>query len=287
MSCIAAELLERLARALTAEDVQLFYQTAITGRRDLALAPDPRSGFEMTLLRMLAFRPAGARRRAAPGARAAAVTARPPRSAGGRRRAPAAGAASGDAAPAAAAAAPAAALPRRGALVGAIVGRARARGRGAPARQPLRAHRPPGRRGAPGARSAQSAGAHRRRRRRSSRRRCRATTASRCGSSFRPWQRRRRDPGAGAAARLGAGAGASARRRVRGRPGRAGPARALRRDGAAGHGASGKMTSTSSPARSAMTGCLHARQYQQSDETGPGRCRPTCRRPRPRSPTSR
>jgi len=56
----APELLERLARALTSEDVQLYYQTAIIGRRDLPLAPDPRSGFEMTLLRMLAFRPAGA-----------------------------------------------------------------------------------------------------------------------------------------------------------------------------------------------------------------------------------
>jgi DNA polymerase-3 subunit gamma/tau len=55
----APELLERLARALTPEDVQLFYQTAITGKRDLALAPDPRTGFEMTLLRMIAFRPAG------------------------------------------------------------------------------------------------------------------------------------------------------------------------------------------------------------------------------------
>jgi DNA polymerase-3 subunit gamma/tau len=53
----APEMIERLARALTPEDVQLFYQTAITGRRDLALAPDPRSGFEMTLLRMIAFRP--------------------------------------------------------------------------------------------------------------------------------------------------------------------------------------------------------------------------------------
>jgi DNA polymerase-3 subunit gamma/tau len=55
----APELLERLARALTPEDVQLFYQTAIIGRRDLGLAPEPRTGFEMTLLRMIAFRPAG------------------------------------------------------------------------------------------------------------------------------------------------------------------------------------------------------------------------------------
>jgi DNA polymerase-3 subunit gamma/tau len=48
-----------LASAISAEDVQLYYQTAILGRRDLALAPDPRSGFQMTLVRMLAFRPAG------------------------------------------------------------------------------------------------------------------------------------------------------------------------------------------------------------------------------------
>jgi DNA polymerase-3 subunit gamma/tau len=56
----APEVIERLARALSPEDVQLFYQTAVTGKRDLPLAPDPRSGFEMTLLRMVAFRPAGA-----------------------------------------------------------------------------------------------------------------------------------------------------------------------------------------------------------------------------------
>jgi DNA polymerase III subunit gamma/tau len=55
----APEVLERLAKAIAPEDVQLFYQTAITGRRDLGLAPDPRAGFEMTLLRMIAFRPLG------------------------------------------------------------------------------------------------------------------------------------------------------------------------------------------------------------------------------------
>jgi DNA polymerase-3 subunit gamma/tau len=52
-----AELAE-LAESLSPEDVQLFYQTALIGRRDLHLAPDPRSGAEMTMLRMLAFRPA-------------------------------------------------------------------------------------------------------------------------------------------------------------------------------------------------------------------------------------
>lgn len=55
----APELLERLAKLLSPEDVQLYYQTAILGRRDLHLAPDPRTGFEMTLLRMIAFRPSG------------------------------------------------------------------------------------------------------------------------------------------------------------------------------------------------------------------------------------
>ena len=49
-----------LAAGLTAEDVQLYYQLAILGRRDLPLAPEPRSGFEMVLLRMLAFRPGAA-----------------------------------------------------------------------------------------------------------------------------------------------------------------------------------------------------------------------------------
>ncbi len=47
-----------LAARLTPEDVQLYYQMTILGRRDLQWAPDPRTGFEMTLLRMLAFRPA-------------------------------------------------------------------------------------------------------------------------------------------------------------------------------------------------------------------------------------
>jgi DNA polymerase-3 subunit gamma/tau len=46
-----------LAGRLSPEDVQLYYQIGVTGRRDLPLAPDPRTGLEMTLLRMLAFRP--------------------------------------------------------------------------------------------------------------------------------------------------------------------------------------------------------------------------------------
>jgi DNA polymerase-3 subunit gamma/tau len=47
------------ATKLAGEDVQLFYQIALHGRRDLPLASDPRAGLEMTLLRMLAFKPQG------------------------------------------------------------------------------------------------------------------------------------------------------------------------------------------------------------------------------------
>jgi DNA polymerase III subunit gamma/tau len=52
--------LDALAEKLAAEDVQLYYQIATAGRRELALAPDARTGFEMAMLRMLAFRPADA-----------------------------------------------------------------------------------------------------------------------------------------------------------------------------------------------------------------------------------
>ena len=82
-----AELLAELAGQLAPEDVQLFYQTAILGRRDLAWAPDPRTGFEMTVLRMLAFRPNGSSEGSstapvASSARAAAVPSRGGASAG-------------------------------------------------------------------------------------------------------------------------------------------------------------------------------------------------------------
>jgi DNA polymerase-3 subunit gamma/tau len=52
------ETLQHFAGILSDDLVQLYYQIAVTGRRDLGLAPDPRIGFEMTLLRMLAFQPA-------------------------------------------------------------------------------------------------------------------------------------------------------------------------------------------------------------------------------------
>lgn len=46
-----------LAKAFGVEEVQLYYQIALHGRRDLYLAPDEYAGFSMTLLRMLSFRP--------------------------------------------------------------------------------------------------------------------------------------------------------------------------------------------------------------------------------------
>lgn len=54
------EAILQLSMAMQPEDLQLYYQIGVSGRRDLALAPDPRQGFEMLLLRMLAFRPAPA-----------------------------------------------------------------------------------------------------------------------------------------------------------------------------------------------------------------------------------
>ncbi|MEM9531461.1 MAG: DNA polymerase III subunit gamma/tau [Pseudomonadota bacterium] len=48
---------QSLARSLTPEDIQLYYEIVLRGRRDLDLAPDAAVGFEMTLLRLLAFAP--------------------------------------------------------------------------------------------------------------------------------------------------------------------------------------------------------------------------------------
>ncbi|NBS11149.1 MAG: DNA polymerase III subunit gamma/tau [Gammaproteobacteria bacterium] len=55
------EQISALAAAMHPEFVQLAYQFALQGYRDLPLTPDPRTGFEMVMLRMLAFRPARAR----------------------------------------------------------------------------------------------------------------------------------------------------------------------------------------------------------------------------------
>ncbi len=62
----------QFAASMPAETVQLFYQIVLIGLRDLALAPDPRCGFEMVMLRLLAFEP---------------VEPRPADASGGERRA--------------------------------------------------------------------------------------------------------------------------------------------------------------------------------------------------------
>ncbi|MGR6780025.1 DNA polymerase III subunit gamma/tau [Moritella viscosa] len=54
-----ADKVKALSDEMSPEDVQLYYQIALTGRKELPLAPDPRSALEMTILRMLAFRPQG------------------------------------------------------------------------------------------------------------------------------------------------------------------------------------------------------------------------------------
>lgn len=54
------EMLTRLTSSFSAEQLQLYYQCALRGRADLALAPDEYAGFVMTLLRMLAFAPLAA-----------------------------------------------------------------------------------------------------------------------------------------------------------------------------------------------------------------------------------
>ncbi len=51
------ELVKVLATKFTPEEIQLYYQISLIGKRDLLLAPSERSGFEMIMLRMLAFRP--------------------------------------------------------------------------------------------------------------------------------------------------------------------------------------------------------------------------------------
>lgn len=61
-----------LAERCSREDVQLFYQIGLLGRRDLPLAPDPRTGLEMVLLRQLAFQPAMEASNARPASRVSA-----------------------------------------------------------------------------------------------------------------------------------------------------------------------------------------------------------------------
>ena len=69
-----AQLLD-LSEKIAAESLQLYYQIALLGRRDLTLAPDEFAGFSMTLLRMLAFTPQEAAKAANTANRASAPAA--------------------------------------------------------------------------------------------------------------------------------------------------------------------------------------------------------------------
>lgn len=73
------ELLLSLAQRISPETLQLYYQIALTGRRDIGLAPDGYAGFTMSLLRMLAFTPneSGMTTNANKPAQVAATTQRP------------------------------------------------------------------------------------------------------------------------------------------------------------------------------------------------------------------
>ena len=53
------EAIYALSQRVSKEELQLYYQMGIVGRKDMLYAPDPHAGFQMTLIRMLAFRPEG------------------------------------------------------------------------------------------------------------------------------------------------------------------------------------------------------------------------------------
>lgn len=53
----ADDIIKAISAEISAEDLQLYYQIALNGRRDLPLAPDQRTGLEMIMLRMITFRP--------------------------------------------------------------------------------------------------------------------------------------------------------------------------------------------------------------------------------------
>ena len=54
---LAGDDIKRLAALFSPEMLQLYYQISLNGKRDFMLAPDPRTGFEMVLLRLMAFKP--------------------------------------------------------------------------------------------------------------------------------------------------------------------------------------------------------------------------------------
>ena len=59
LNVVPATPFERFRDAFSREDLQLYYQIALMGRRDLEFAPDPKIGFDMSLLRLASFELAG------------------------------------------------------------------------------------------------------------------------------------------------------------------------------------------------------------------------------------
>jgi DNA polymerase III subunit gamma/tau len=98
---VPADVMAELAAAIAPEDLQLYYQIGLLGRRDLPFTTDQRSGFALTLVRMLAFRPGSG---GGGGAQLAPAS-------GAARQAPAAARPASSAVPGAAVAAAAAASP--------------------------------------------------------------------------------------------------------------------------------------------------------------------------------
>ncbi len=67
----------KLSQQISAADLQLYYQIALMGRKDLPFSPEPRTGFEMIMLRMLAFRPVAGRQPVSNGNSEAGVRSQP------------------------------------------------------------------------------------------------------------------------------------------------------------------------------------------------------------------
>ena len=262
----APELLDALARGVVAARTCSFsIRPRSSGRRDLALAPDPRTGFEMTLIRMLAFRPPALAPKRAPRKRRLPATAVDARGSGGAIRP--------GAAPAAARAS--AAQDNTGGEWTRLHRAARARGaqHASSHRTVLaRPHRAPScvwrsRRGI--SRCAP------RRRRTSSHRLCRATTASESSWSSRCASTSADDASAGRSACDPAGS------RVR-----ASVAREPTRRGGARRSASVRRLHPRKTVRpDEVTGEFDARQFRQHDEAGAGHAGQRCRRRRRRSHT--
>jgi DNA polymerase-3 subunit gamma/tau len=74
-----AEMLHELSPLFSAEELQLYYQIALMGQKDLSLAPEPRAGFEMIMLRMLAFNPQSGSTKVQVPARVASVEIKKPK----------------------------------------------------------------------------------------------------------------------------------------------------------------------------------------------------------------